>query len=188
MRRIRYKLPYMHGPGSTSDKTIRFRESSHSPTHTQEVGRRLIRRFGSPGRLFALSGELGTGKSELVRGMARELDIHEPVTSPTYAIINEYEGPVPLIHVDLYRISESEELELLDLWAHFSDAAIIAIEWAERIPASWLPGETIHVHIALTEDRKSGHAPASNERTITVSGGGIAQRQNIGDSGRSTAG
>jgi len=84
--------------------------ASFSPDETAELGERLARRLG-PGSVIALRGGLGAGKTCLVKGIARGLGITENVTSPTYTIISEYAGAVPLYHIDAYRLSGDEDFE-----------------------------------------------------------------------------
>ncbi len=87
----------------------------------------------SPGAFLMLKGDLGAGKTTFVQGLALGLGIHEPVTSPTFALVQIYEqGRIPLVHADLYRISPEEvwSLGLHEEYAH----ALIAVEWCERLP------------------------------------------------------
>jgi tRNA threonylcarbamoyladenosine biosynthesis protein TsaE len=101
---------------------------SSSPAETEAVGARLAAHL-KPGDVVIVSGEIGTGKTTLVRGACRELGIEEPVTSPTFTIGQRYAGPVPVSHLDLYRLADlgREEPALLD---DYIDAASIAfVEW-----------------------------------------------------------
>jgi tRNA threonylcarbamoyladenosine biosynthesis protein TsaE len=113
-----------------------------------ELGRRLGR-----GDIVALHGPLGAGKTTLVKGIARSLLIEEPVTSPSFTLIAEYDGcreglPIILYHVDLYRINHPQEIEDLGLEEILGASGICVIEWAEKA-AEFLPDSAIQVEIAL---------------------------------------
>jgi len=128
---------------------------SHSPEETQRLAREILARL--PVRaVLALHGELGSGKTCFVQGLALALGIRKAVTSPTFTVIHEYKGTRPLVHIDLYRIRSVAEAEMLDLQDYFDADGIVAIEWAERI-AAVLPRHTAHIRFeALTspDDRR----------------------------------
>ncbi|CAB4244562.1 tRNA threonylcarbamoyladenosine biosynthesis protein TsaE [Methylacidimicrobium sp. AP8] len=106
---------------------------SASPEETERFGRRLGE-GALPGTVFALYGELGAGKSTLVRGIARGIGVWDPVTSPTFTLVHEYKsGRLPLIHVDLYRLEDPREAAALHLEEFWSDPVLVAIEWPEKI-------------------------------------------------------
>ncbi len=127
---------------------------------THAVAARLARVAG-PGSVVALHGDLGAGKTCFVQGFARALGIHDPVTSPTFTLINVYEGPRPLYHVDLYRLNGSNEALGLGMEDFMEGEGVTLIEWAERA-ADLLPARTIHVYITLP--------PGRDVRRITVQG------------------
>jgi tRNA threonylcarbamoyladenosine biosynthesis protein TsaE len=104
---------------------------SKSPSDTWEIGEEIGRR-AARGDIYALYGELGAGKTQLVKGIARGLGIDEwqYVVSPSFTLMNIYEGRLNLCHVDLYRIDEAEA-EMLDVEEHLRDG-IVVVEWAER--------------------------------------------------------
>lgn len=105
---------------------------------------------------LALHGELGSGKTCFVQGLAQGLDVNRPVTSPTFTLVNEYPGTIPLYHMDLYRIAHPGELFALSLEEYFESRSIVAIEWAERA-ANLLPKDCIHVKFettAIASERK----------------------------------
>jgi tRNA threonylcarbamoyladenosine biosynthesis protein TsaE len=107
-----------------------------SPEETQSLGAALAERL-QPGDLLALRGDLGSGKTCLIQGICRGLQVDGYVTSPTFILINEYVGQVrgrslPVYHFDLYRIGSSEELEDLGAEEYFYGRGICLIEWAER--------------------------------------------------------
>ncbi|MGG6242261.1 tRNA (adenosine(37)-N6)-threonylcarbamoyltransferase complex ATPase subunit type 1 TsaE [Nodosilinea sp. AN01ver1] len=103
---------------------------------TQSLGDRLGR-LCPPGTVLLLSGELGSGKTTLVQGVGAGLSIAEPISSPTFTLINEYlEGRIPLYHVDLYRLdpAQVDDLELESYWnAAEIVPGLLAIEWSERM-------------------------------------------------------
>ncbi len=85
--------------------------------------------------LIALNGDLGAGKTVLVRGMVRGLGIDAGVRSPTFTLCNVYHGPVPVLHFDFYRIEDEEELHILDLEEHMEgNEGVVFIEWADKFP------------------------------------------------------
>jgi tRNA threonylcarbamoyladenosine biosynthesis protein TsaE len=94
------------------------------------------------GEIFALSGVLGAGKTQLVKGLARGLGFRGEVTSPSFTLVNEYfGGRVPIYHIDLYRISEEKEAVAFGIEEYLPSAGVTVVEWPERI-ASLLPLET----------------------------------------------
>ena len=134
---------------------------SASEQETEALGEALVRRL-SPGAVVAFTGDLGAGKTAFVRGMARGLDIRARVTSPTFTIVNEYEGGrLPLFHFDLYRLSSSEEL--FDIgWEDFlRRGGICAVEWSENVTDA-LEEDTVFIDI------RRGEGP--NQRIINVKG------------------
>lgn len=88
------------------------------------------------GEVILLHGELGSGKTTFVQGLAKGLSIDDPngVSSPSYTLINVYEGPIRLVHVDLYRLGSPEEVTDLALDEFLDDQTVLAIEWGERLP------------------------------------------------------
>ena len=115
-----------------------------SPEETAAAGERLGARLG-PGDVVALTGELGAGKTCFVQGLARGLGVTTAATSPTFVLVNEYRGRVPVHHVDLYRTQSLTELLDLGL-EEMLDDGVTLIEWADRCEAL-LPARTVRVHI-----------------------------------------
>jgi tRNA threonylcarbamoyladenosine biosynthesis protein TsaE len=100
---------------------------------TESLGRKLAQ-WLKPGDVVALHGELGAGKTCLVRGLAQGLGLEEgQVASPSFSLINEYAGPTPIFHIDCYRLQSNEEIEELGLEEYMDGPGITVIEWAERI-------------------------------------------------------
>ena len=121
---------------------------SNSPQDTFSLGQRIAS-FLAAGSVVALRGELGSGKTHLVKGIAKELGITETVTSPTYTIINEYKCSPVLYHIDAYRLVNDEDFENSGGVEVINSGGISLIEWSERIPKS-LPNEAITVIIKIT--------------------------------------
>lgn len=110
-----------------------MRYITHSPQETEAVAAELALRL-SPGTVIAYRGDLGAGKTAFTRGLARGLGCGEPVTSPTYTIVNEYlTGRIPLFHFDMYRLRTAEDL--FDIgWEDYLDrGGICAVEWSENV-------------------------------------------------------
>ncbi len=110
--------------------------TTHSAEETIELGRQLARELAPP-RLVLLRGELGAGKTTLVKGIAEGFQAasQDDVTSPTFTLIHEYRGPETTVyHIDLYRIDTPRELETLGLDDLFGDSNLLLIEWGEKFP------------------------------------------------------
>ena len=109
-----------------------MRYISNSVEETEQIGADLACKLPA-GSIVAFTGDLGAGKTAFVRGMARGLNITERVTSPTFTIVNEYEGGSrPLFHFDLYRLFDADELFDIGLEDYLSRGGICAVEWSER--------------------------------------------------------
>ncbi len=133
---------------------------THSPEETEALGARLAQRL-YPGAVLAYRGGLGAGKTAFTRGLARGLGCQEPVTSPTYTIVNEYlGGRLPLFHFDMYRLSSSDDLWDIGWEDYLDRGGICAVEWSENVADAL--ENTITVCI-----EKLGE----NTRRITVEGG-----------------
>ena len=144
---------------------------SRSPEETQALAAALAAELstrggsasgGKSGAVLALHGGLGSGKTCFVQGLARALGVRQPVTSPTYTIVSEYRGRCPLVHMDLYRIQNPQELLSIDFENYLDTEGIVVIEWAER-SGNWLPGNTMHIFFETGTDL--------NKRTITMAAG-----------------
>ena len=119
---------------------------THDPEETFEVGRK-IGMNAKPGQIYTLTGDLGVGKTVFTQGVAAGLGITEPVNSPTFTIIQEYEdGRLPFYHFDVYRIGDLEEMEEIGYDDYFFGQGICLIEWAELIEEI-LPEKRIEVTI-----------------------------------------
>ena len=127
---------------------------SESPAKTKRLGER-IGKLLLPGDVIALTGELGSGKTILTKGIARGMGIKgDPVRSPSFVLIKEYPGKVPLFHFDLYRLKKPEELNTLGYEEYFSGKGVVVIEWAERAKAL-LPEEYLEIELStLNKDER----------------------------------
>ena len=134
---------------------------SHSVSETEALGEALAKRLAA-GDVIAYLGDLGAGKTAFTRGLAKGLGCTGRVTSPTFTIVNEYEGRIPLFHFDMYRLSDADELFDIGWDDYLSRGGICAVEWSERITEE-LPRNTIIVTI-----RRS--AENDDWRHITVEG------------------
>jgi tRNA threonylcarbamoyladenosine biosynthesis protein TsaE len=142
----------------TDDSQSGFIKFSTSPEETQALGKNLALSL-YPGSVIALRGGLGAGKTCLVKGIARGLGITETITSPTYCIVCEYPGPIPLYHIDAYRLNSDEDFENTGA-GEYIGKGIVVIEWSERIPHS-IPPDAILITIEIT---------GPNERKIHIKG------------------
>jgi tRNA threonylcarbamoyladenosine biosynthesis protein TsaE len=108
---------------------------SHSPTQTRNWGKRLGRLMRG-GEIVGLTGELGSGKTCFARGVAEGLDVGKEawIRSPTFTLINEYDGRLPMYHIDLYRIGNARELEELNLREYLFSGGVSVVEWFENLP------------------------------------------------------
>ncbi|HXI82830.1 MAG TPA: tRNA (adenosine(37)-N6)-threonylcarbamoyltransferase complex ATPase subunit type 1 TsaE [Verrucomicrobiae bacterium] len=122
------------------------RVETRSLEETLEFGGRLAREL-QQGDVIALSGELGAGKTALVKGIARGLGITVDVTSPTFTLIHEYnDGRLPLFHIDLYRLDSVLQALAVGIEDYLGGPGVTVVEWAERI-APLLPPHTIRIHM-----------------------------------------
>jgi tRNA threonylcarbamoyladenosine biosynthesis protein TsaE len=122
--------------------------TSNSPNETESFGRQFAGNV-KPGDLIALVGELGSGKTQFVKGLAAGLGSSAKVTSPTFTLIHEYtDGPFPIYHFDFFRVEDQESAERLGLDEYFFGNGVSVIEWADRFPdlvpenARWISFET----------------------------------------------
>ncbi len=106
---------------------------SHSPAETEQLGEQIGRTVGA-GQVIGLSGDLGAGKTQFVRGLARGLGITARVHSPTFTLVNEYGGGrLKLYHLDLYRLETPEQIRSAGIEEFLSSDGVAVIEWAERL-------------------------------------------------------
>ncbi len=121
---------------------------SHSENQTRRLGMRLAALL-NPGDVLALVGDLGSGKTRWVQGICRGLNVTDPVISPTFTLVNEYQGRWPIYHIDLYRLSDASEVLTFGLEDYLYGSGISLIEWADRagefMPDNYLTVELYHL-------------------------------------------
>lgn len=105
---------------------------TRNEAETEALGQRLGAML-KPGTVIAYYGDLGAGKTAFTRGIARGLEIADRVTSPTYTIVNEYTGRLPLFHFDMYRLDSSEDLFDIGWEDYLARGGICCVEWSERV-------------------------------------------------------
>lgn len=146
-----------------------------SADETRGLGGVLGTLLGS-GDVVALRGELGTGKTVLVQGIAVALGFDGYVSSPSFVIVNEYRGRVDIHHVDLYRISDEGEIDDLGYRELFFGDGVALVEWAER-GSGFLPDDRVDIHIeSAGRDRRTFTVSASGPRSETIVRGLEAER------------
>jgi len=129
-----------------------------SADETVKLGKK-IGAFLLPNDVVALTGQLGAGKTTLIQGLAQGIGVKDYVTSPTFILINEYEGLIPLFHVDLYRLNDVSEVEDLGIEEYFTRDGACVIEWAEKL-GELRPKQAHEITIKVNSD---------TEREICVS-------------------
>lgn len=131
-----------------------------SPDETMALGGRLARSL-SAGDVVGLFGELGAGKTTLIKGIAAGLDVTEVVKSPSFVLITQYRGRLPVYHIDLYRLERPSDFMELELEEYFYADGICLVEWAERI-AGFLPESAMKITLDVV---------GAAERTIVIDAG-----------------
>lgn len=114
---------------------------TNSTEETEAVGQALAKSL-TAGSVIAMYGDLGVGKTALVRGIARGLSFEGRVTSPTFTIVNEYGGRLPLFHFDMYRLSSADELFDIGWEDYLGREGVCAVEWSENVPGAFDGTET----------------------------------------------
>ena len=133
---------------------------THSPAETEAVGAALGQKL-QPGTVLAYLGDLGAGKTAFTRGLAKGLGASEPVTSPTYTIVNEYlSGKMPLFHFDMYRLTSADDLWDIGWEDYLERGGVCAVEWSENVADAM--DNAIIVRLEKLDE---------NSRRITIEGG-----------------
>ncbi len=132
-----------------------FSITTHSPEQTRIFGN-LLGQSIRQGIALRLNGDLGSGKTCFVQGLARGLEVPDGYTiaSPTYSLINEYPGRIPLYHVDLYRLQGGLDADLIGLGEILGYEAVVAVEWAERLPESQWPEKNLIIDFTTIDDQR----------------------------------
>ncbi len=146
------------------------KQASHSFAQTQKLGEQFAQKYaplvGQKPIIFALQGELGSGKTQFVKGLAKGMGIEQLITSPSYTLVNEYQCVIngqthPFVHIDAWRLPSSKDLETIG-WSRFlENNAVIALEWAHLPDLSHLDNQAVIVPLAFH------YESATNDRTIT---------------------
>ena len=133
---------------------------TNSPEETEAIGQLIASRL-QPGTIIAFEGDLGAGKTAFTRGLARGLGIFDPVTSPTYTIVNEYlSGRLPLFHFDMYRLHSADDLFDIGWDDYLERGGVCAVEWSENVAEAMEDPITVTIEKTGEESRK-----------ITITGG-----------------
>lgn len=133
---------------------------SSSPKQTKDVGKKLGKVLGK-GDIVALIGELGAGKTCFTKGLLKEIGVNvDNVTSPTFVLINEYRGKLPVYHFDVYRLNNIQEVVELGYEEYFDGDGVTVIEWADKVEEI-LPDRCIRVYIEIINEK---------ERQINIEG------------------
>jgi len=135
---------------------------TYSQEETEEFGREIGIKANA-GDIYCLSGDLGVGKTVFTRGFARGLGIDDDITSPTFTLINEYFGRLPMYHFDVYRVGGSDEMEYIGCDEYFFGNGVCLIEWAEMIE-DMIPENAVWIKIEKNLEK------GLNYRSITFGG------------------
>ena len=154
---------------------------THSEGETEAVGEALARTL-EPGAVIAFTGDLGAGKTAFTRGLARGLGLTGRVTSPTFTIVNEYEGGrLPLFHFDMYRLESSDELFDIGWEDYLRRGGVCAVEWSEKVSGALTgdlrvdirrrEGDCARVINMIDSTRGRFFSPLGTARTVPLSAG-----------------
>jgi tRNA threonylcarbamoyladenosine biosynthesis protein TsaE len=146
-----------------------MKTTTSSAEETRALGRALAGVL-RPGDVVVLAGDLGAGKTTFAQGVARGLGVYEPVTSPTFTIVHQYEGHVPVAHVDVYRLETIAELHDLGFEEVLDDGRVTLVEWGDMV-AQALPRERLAVRIEI--------GAGDDERFVTFSSHGARWRERL---------
>ena len=138
------------------DRTVICKSAQDMENLGREIGKACIR-----GSVISLRGSLGAGKTVFAKGVARSLGIQEAIVSPTFTLVQEYEGSLPMYHMDLYRITSEEDFQMIGGEDMLYSDGVCLIEWSEIIN-DILPSGTLFVQITVNDDQS---------RTVVLSGG-----------------
>ena len=140
-----------------------LRATTHDALETHALGQRLGALLRA-GDVVVLDGELGVGKTVMAKGIAVALGVTEPVVSPTFTVVREYDAPTPLVHVDVYRLDHVQELHDLGFDDLVGEEAVTVVEWGDRVSAA-LPSDRLRVLLEAGE--------GDDDRVVSVDAAGI---------------
>ncbi|HEY7348897.1 MAG TPA: tRNA (adenosine(37)-N6)-threonylcarbamoyltransferase complex ATPase subunit type 1 TsaE [Ktedonobacterales bacterium] len=140
--------------GGAADQPVVLDIVSHGLAQTQRLGARLGELLCG-GDLVLLDGDLGTGKTSLTQGIAEGLGVREVVSSPTFTLLKEYEGRLPLYHFDLYRLDDASEILDLGFEEYFESHGVCVVEWANKAEHLW-PSEHLRIRLKMISETKRG--------------------------------
>jgi len=140
-----------------------FKLTTNSPEETMAVGEKLGQVL-KPGDVITLTGDLGAGKTYFSKGVGKGLGVSDHITSPTFTIINEYSGRLPLYHVDAYRVGNSDEVYDLGLEEYLFGEGVTLIEWPQVLEEV-LPQQVLEIEIVKDEKME-------NQRSFNLNPGG----------------
>lgn len=138
------------------EKTIICKTAQDMENLGRWIGKKCV-----PGSVVSLRGSLGAGKTVLAKGVARDLGIQEAIVSPTFTLVQEYEGRIPMYHMDLYRITSEEDFQMIGGEDMLYSDGVCLIEWSEIIN-DMLPKGTLFIDIKVNDDQS---------RTVSLKGG-----------------
>jgi tRNA threonylcarbamoyladenosine biosynthesis protein TsaE len=144
-----------------------LRTTTHDARETHELGRRLGALLRA-GDVVVLDGDLGAGKTVLTKGIATALGVAEPVVSPTFTVVREYDGTPPLVHVDVYRLDHLQELHDLGFDDLVGGEAVTVVEWGDRVSAV-LPHDRLRVQLTAGD--------GDDDRVVAVDAAGLTWAQ-----------
>ena len=126
--------------------------TTHSPEQTQLLAQCIGQQLQN-GIVIRLYGDLGSGKTCFTQGLAKGLDVPEgyDITSPTYTLIHEYPARLPLYHIDLYRLGDGVDAEMIGLYEIFGFNAVAVVEWSERLSDDAWPKENLKIELSINE-------------------------------------
>ena len=140
-----------------------MRITSHSPEETQSIGQKLGK-LARPGDVILLVGNLGAGKTCLTQGIAWGLDVSGYARSPSFVLMNEYKGRLPMYHIDLYRLENTAEIADLGLDDYLYGQGLCVVEWADRAPDLLTPQHLMIKISLLGENERRLELTAHGER------------------------
>jgi tRNA threonylcarbamoyladenosine biosynthesis protein TsaE len=145
----------------------------HTTTRAAAETHALGQRLGAilrPGDVVVLDGELGTGKTVVAKGIAVALGITEPVVSPTFTVVREYDAPTPLVHVDVYRLDHLQELHDLGFDDLVGEEAVTLVEWGDRVSAV-LPSDRLRVLLEAGD--------GDDDRVVSIDAAGVTWAERL---------